>query len=148
MTAELLTYGPEDLETIGVTWNFAMLPAGQVANTRRSDDPLPFILVEYLDGKECMEGSYVDDVISIYYLSAKNNGDAASIRASIDGMSDVHQRMLLLGRYLEDVVLPNGQAASIDYCDVFSRPKWAPYGDDQILRRVGQYRLGLSYAKL
>jgi hypothetical protein len=148
VTAELLDVGPEDVETIVVTWLSGMLPAGQVANTRRSGDPLPFILVEYIDGKECVEESQVDDVVAVYRLDQKLNGDASAIRASRDGMSDVHTRMLQLARYLENIELPNGHAATVDYCDVFSRPKWSPYGDDQILRRVGEYRLGLSYAQL
>lgn len=147
MTAEVLDEGVDDDVAVGISWLKDLLPAGQVAETRRAGDDLPFIWVEHMDGTECIEESYADDVIVVNYLAARGNGDATALRVAREGAAEVHQRMLLLARYLEDVPLAGGRIASIDYCDVFTRPRWEPYGDDQILRKVGRYRLGLGYAK-
>ena len=153
MTVELLDYGPEDVVTIGVSWLTPMLElptftGGQVSNTRRAGDPLPFIHVNSIAGEESVEESDTDEVLSIHTLFRKGNGEASAILAFQDGWRAVHQRMLLLSQFLEDIALPGGRIATVDYCSVFSRPRTEEYGDDLILRKVGRYRIGLSYAKL
>lgn len=148
MTADLLDYGPDDIETIVISHLKPLSMAGGVTNIRRSGDPLPSILVNHIDGTECEEESVVDEVVSIHTLFPRANGDATAVRAFRDGAIRTHQRMLLLARDLVDVPLPGGRFADIEYVKVFSRPRTEPYGDDQILRKVGRYRIGLSYAKM
>lgn len=144
MSIEILDEGLEDGQIIAIAWLKDMFP-GRVRNTRKPDDPLPFVLVEHLSTTENVEESTGVALVSIHTLSDKALGySAASGHAT-----DIHQRMLLLGRYLEDVPLSGGRMASIDFVDVAMYPKWEQYGDGtQILQKIGRYRIGLSYAKL
>jgi hypothetical protein len=148
VTAELLDVGPDDVETVCVSWLKPLQADGQVAHIRPLGAPLPFVLVHALPGNECVEEGTVDELVSIHTLCDKGDGSAAAIRAARDEADRTHRRMLLLATYLEDVPLPGGRTASIDYVDVSGRPAWKEYGDDQILRKVGTYRIGLSYAKM
>ena len=138
MTAELLNEAPDDAEEVVIAW---LTPLRRTAQTRRSGEPLPFTLVSHIAGEECPEEFYADDVVSVHTLCDKALGEDAAK----DEAEATHRRMLLLARYLPDVVLTDGRIATLDYVDVFARPRWEPYGDDQILRKVGRYRLGLSY---
>lgn len=147
MSVELLDEGVEDSVAICVSWLKDLEP-GRVSNKRIPGAPLPAIWVVYIDGTENVEESTAEDLVSIHYLASKGDGGATAFRVAEAGARNVHQRMLLLGRYLEDVPLPGGRVANMDFCDVAKRPSWEEYGDEQILRKVGRYRIGLSYAKL
>lgn len=144
MTAELLDEDVDDAETVFVSWLSPLYAAGHVANRRLSGDPLPFVIVNHLDSNECQEESISDALVSVHILTHKAAGDVASR----DEANKVHRRLLLLARYLEDVDLAGGRKATIDFLDAPNRPKREDYGDEQILRRVGRYNLGLSYAKV
>lgn len=144
MTAEILTEAAEDVETVLVSWLRPLYPDGHVSNDRRSGDPLPYVLVHHLDSNEDICTSSVDALVSIHVLTHKAAGEVSSR----DEMDTVHRRLLLLGRYLEDVALIGGRNATIDYFDVSSSPKREEYGDEMILRRVGRYNLGLSYVEV
>ena len=143
MSVELLEEGPDDGETVAISWLSGLHPAGHVANTRRSGGPLPFILVNGLGGTENVEESYFNELVSIHVLTHKTAGEIDS-RDETDRM---HRRMLLLARYLEDVDLADGRKATIAFVKVAMHPRREPYGDDQILRRVGRYEIGLDYAE-
>ena len=147
MTAELLDEGPDDVEVIVVQHLWDLLPEGQVSHSRLAGDPLPFIYVNHLGGEECDEESTVDELVSIHTLYPKGLGQSGK-KAAAEAAAVTHRRMLLLARYLVDVPLPSGRNADIDYCDVAMRPRWEEYGDPNILRKVGRYRIGLSYVKL
>lgn len=135
---EVLGEAPDDAEEVIIAW---LQPLRRSAQTRVSGDPLPFTLITHITGTEDLDCFYADDVVSVHTLCDKKFGvDSAKEEADA-----THRRMLLLGRYLPDVVLTDGRTATIDYCDVFERPHWVPYGDDQILRKVGRYKIGLSY---
>ena len=144
MSAELLGEAPDDSETIIVSWLKDLYPPGHVSTDRRSGAPLPFILVNHLDSTENVEESYSEALVSVHVLTHRSAGNVSS-RDETDKM---HRRMLLLARYLEDVDLADGRVATIDHVYVAKHPSRQPYGDDQILRRVGRYNLGLSYAKV
>lgn len=146
MTAELLDEDVDDAEEVFISWLTPLYDTpSHVANTRRSGvDPLPFVLVNHLDSNENVEEFTVDALVSVHILTHKSAGEVASS----DEASRVHRRILLLARYLENVDLAGGRTATIDFVKVFKRPKREPYGDDQILRRLGRYNLGLSYAKV
>lgn len=145
MTAELLDEDVDDAETVFVSWLTPLYDTpSHVANTRRSGDPLPFVLVNHLDSNESVEESTSDALVSVHILTHKSAGEVASR----DEADRVHRRILLLARYLEDVDLAGGRTATIDFVSVFKRPRREPYGDDQILRRLGRYTIGLSYARI
>ena len=145
-SVEILDEGPDDVETVVISWLRPLLPNGQIANGRLPDDPLPFIGVNHLTGEECVEESYVDELVSVHVLADRGLGNSGNL-ACASLMSGVHRRMLLLARYLEPVVV-DGRPADIEYVDVHMRPRWEPYGDEQILRKLARYRVGLAYAKL
>lgn len=144
MGTEILDEGLEDGQIIAIAWLKDMQP-GRVRNTRDPDDPLPFILVEHLSTTENVEESTGEALVSVHTLCDKGLGYSAANGHA----TRTHQRMVLLSRYLEDVPLSGGRTATIDFVDVAMHPKWELYGDGtQILRKVGRYRIGLSYAKL
>lgn len=144
MTTELLDEAPDDPETVVISWLAPNLATGSVANNRRSGAPLPFYLVTHLDSNEYVEESTSDALVSVHVLTHKSAGEVES-RDEADRM---HRRMLLLARYLEDVDLAGGRKASVESVSVAKSPKREEYGDELILRRVGRYSLGLSYAKV
>lgn len=131
MTAELLSEGPEDIETLVVNW---LQPLRRTANTRRSGDPLPMCVVQGTGGTENVEESSADPVVSVHTLVRKSLGEDNAR----DEKDKTHKRMLLLARYLEDY--------DLDYVKVFEVQKRVPYGDDQIIQYVGRYQFGQSYS--
>jgi hypothetical protein len=143
---DVLDEGPAAAEGVVIAWLRPLLPDGQVANTRQSGDPLPFVLVNHLDGNESIEESSVDDLVSVHCLYRKGLG-AFEKQAADDFASRVHRRILKLGRELDPIEFGD-VSVDIDFLEVASRPRWEAYGDDQILRKVGRYRIGLAYAKL
>lgn len=141
---ELLDEDVDDDETIAVAWLTPNLATGHVANTRRSGDPLPFYLVTHLSSTDSVEESTSNCLFSVHVLTHKTAGE----QASRDEAGRMHRRMLLLARHLEEVPLAGGRKATIDYVDVAERPRRVEYGDELILRRVGRYRIGLSFAEV
>jgi hypothetical protein len=141
---ELHTETADDAETVVVSWLKPLLAEGHVANARRSGAPLPYYLVTHLDSTENVDESTAEALVSVHVLTHKAAGEVAS-RDEADRM---HRRMLLLARYLDDVELADGRVATIDFVNVAKSPSREEYGDDTILRRVGRYSLGLSYAEV
>lgn len=139
MTVELLGEAPDDVETVVVAW---LSPLRRTSSSRRAGDVLPFTLVTHIAGNENVDGSTADPVVSVHTLCDKSLGYVAAR----DEADRTHRRMLQLARYLEDVELANNRLATIDYVSVSEQPRWVDYGDDQILRKVGRYTIGLSYA--
>jgi len=133
---EVLDEAPDDPEEVFIAW---LKPLRRTANTRRSGDPLPFTLVCHIAGEE-IDG-YADAVVSVHTMCNKALGeDAAKDEAEL-----THRRIMLQARYLEDIVLSDGRIATVDYVNVFEMPHWVEYGDDQILQKIGRYRIGLAY---
>lgn len=144
MSVELLDEAPDDAETVLVSWLKPLYTDGHVANRREAGGPLPFILVTHLDSNECVEESYADALLSVHVLTHKAAGETGSR----DETLRMHKRMLQLARYLDDINLTGGRKATVESVSVFKSPRREEYGDDQILRRVGRYTLGLSYAQV
>ena len=136
---ELLYEGVDDIETVVISW---LTPLRRCSNTRRSGDVLPFTVVTHIAGEENVDESYADPVVSVHTLCDRalgwlRLGMRRTQRTARCCSWPAIWRMCDLG---------GGRMASIDYVKVFSMPKWEPYGDDQILRKVGRYQIGLSYA--
>lgn len=144
MTVEILDEDVDDDEAVAISWLKGLLPTGNVANTRRSGAPLPFYLVNHLSSNDSVEESYSDTLLSVHVLTHKSAGDLENRNEA----NRMHQRMLLLARYLEDVELPGGRTATICFVDVAERPARRDYGDENILRRTARYNFGLDFAKV
>lgn len=136
----------DPVEDIVISWLAPLLPIGQVADARIPGENLPFILVVHLDGDEDVDCSAVDDLVSIHCLYPKGLGQA-NRKACSDFSRIVHRRMLKLARELEPSDV-DGRPVAVDYVKVFARFKFVEYGDEQILRMVGRYRIGQSYANI
>jgi len=131
---EILDVGPGDTETLVVGW---LAQVYRCANMRRAGDPLPFLLVQQIAGKENLEESTSDSVVQVDTLCEKNLGEDAAR----DKKDEVHRRMLLLGRYLET----NG---TVDFMKIFESPRREPYGNDQIIRYAARYQFGQTYDEI
>lgn len=141
---ELLDEGTADEELAVIAHLKGLLPPGHVANERKPGGPLPFILVHGLPGQEDTDCSDIDALVSVHTLVHKSEGRVTAI----DICDQTHRAMLYVARFLPSVELANGRFAEFDYVKVNTRPHWEEYGDDQILRKVARYQLGLSYAKV
>lgn len=128
---EVLDVGPFDAETLTVQWMLQQYPT---ANTRRPGDPLPFIIVEQVAGKESVDESTSDPVVQLMILCDKKNGEDAAR----DIKDRAHRRMLLLGRSLE-------ADATIDWMRVFESPRRMKYQSDNVIAYVARYQFGLTY---
>ena len=144
MTAEILDEYVDDDEAILLAWLKDLQPEGHMGVTRKPGGPLPYYLINHLDANESVDESTVDTLISVHVLTHKSAGQVANR----DEADTVHNRILLLARYLEDVSLPGGRTATIDYVNVAMPPKREDYGDEQILRRISRYNFGFTRAKV
>lgn len=144
MTIELLDEGATDAEEFVIAW---LQPLARSASMRRVDDPLPFRLVNQVMGADdpyCGKDTAVVSVHTLCDATIDNAEDLAAQEAD-----KTHRRMLYLARYPDtDVVLSDGRLANLDYMDVVQKPIWVYYDNIQILRKVGRYRIGLSYVAL
>src|SRR5512139_1482873 len=128
---EILDVGPEDAETLVVRW---LAQLYRTANTRRPGDPLPFLLVQQVAGREDIEESTADLVVQVDILCDKAVGEDAAR----DVKNRTHQRMLLLGRYLET-------EGTVDGMKVFESPCRFAYENDKVIRYTARYLFGLTY---
>jgi len=150
LTAELSDEIVTDPETAVIAYLAPLHPhvpgsaKQSVANFRESGWPLPFILVKELPGQENVDESDVDALVSVHTLVHK----AAGRSALRDEADRTHRRMLWIAQTLPTVLIPGVGYAEFDYVRVVSRPHPEDYGDEQILRKVGRYGIGLSYAKV
>jgi hypothetical protein len=137
-TVELLYVRPEDAEEMVIAW---LAPLRRSGAEFRVGDPLPFTLVTMIAGREDPYLETAEPVVSVHTLCDRSLGH----EAAKDETELTHRRMLLLGRHLETITLTDGRQVDIDYMQVFASPIWVDYQDVSILRKVGRYRLGLSY---
>jgi hypothetical protein len=136
---DLLDEAPDDIEEALVSW---LTPVNRAAISRRTGDPLPFILIRHLDGSEKVDEGIADHIVTIRTLCARSGGEVAARNESLR----THRAMLELARYLPEVSLSGGRIATIDYLKVTESPRWMAYEDDQILCKLARYQIGLSYA--
>ena len=147
MTAELLNEGAEDSVTVAIAHLLPLDPVNKaVSDMRRAGDVLPFRLVTHLQTTESIEESYADCLVSIHTMCDKNlGGKDMGYVAARDEEDRTHRRMLLLGRFNIDVPLAGGRFATVESVTPVARSGWMPYGDDQIIQKIGRYSIGLSY---
>lgn len=137
MPIDLLNEAAEDAEELIVAWLTPLRRSGAI---RHSGDPLPFTLVTHIAGSESVDEGLADPVVSVHTLCDKNLGeDAALAECKL-----THRRMLDLGRNLRDITLTDSRIANVDYLEVVESPIWVYYSD-LVLRKVGRYRIGLSF---
>jgi hypothetical protein len=129
---------PDDAEELVIAW---MQPVRPSAMERLTTDPLPFTLVTHIAGTEDTDMSTAEPVVSVHTLCDRNLG----LVAAKNECKTTHSRMLRLAKHIDGIVLTSGRTAYVDYVDVTESPRWEPYGDDQILQKIGRYALGLTF---
>lgn len=133
---DLYDQAPDDAEEVIIAW---LKPLGRTAINRKTNDPLPFRVVRRVAGDEDEIQFSDNPVVSVHTFGASEQQTKDETRLT-------HRRMLLLARNpLEDIVLPGGRIANVEYLNVFESPTWSDYGDDNIFRKVARYQFGLSF---
>lgn len=141
---ELLDAAAEDVEELVVAW---LTPLGRTSVTRKTGDTLPFRLVTHIAGSEDPDMELASPIVSVHTLCERNTDGVPDTgwESARDEAKLTHRRMLELGRYRDTIALSDGREAAIDFLTVTESPRWEPFGDEQILRKVGRYQIGLSY---
>lgn len=138
MTA--LGESPDDVEEALVSYLSGLR---RTAITRKTDDPLPMILVRHIGGGEDAEAGFADPLVSVRTLCDKSLGEVAASAAC----RLTHEWMLHLANHQDDIPVSGGRIVNFDYVTVVESPHWVKYEDDQILCKLGRYGIGLSYSR-
>mgnify|MGYP003531487768 FL=1 len=124
-----------DSEDFVVSW---LQVQARASTERDTDDELPFAVVTRIAGVDDPDGGSSEDSVQVEWFD--RGASAASFTARRG-----HRRMMLLAREQTDVTLSDDTVASIDYLKTTMRPTRMPYADEQIIRYVARYRIGLSF---
>lgn len=135
MPADLLSETAPDAEDFVVQWLLPLYPA---ATERTTGDALPFCVVARISGPDDPDEGLDQPVVQVDTFGV--GAAAASLAAK-----DVHRRMLYLAKHSADVTMSDSSLANADWVETLLKPFRMPYQDDQIVRYVARYQLGLSY---
>lgn len=141
MPAELLDEDAPDVEDFVACW---LAPLLRTATERRTDDELPFCQVARISGADDEHAGVDEPVVQLDIFDHARNGLAAVQNAKLTAR-DVHRRMMLLARENTTVILSTGQPANADHVRTALKPFRMAYANDQVVRYVARYELGLSY---
>jgi hypothetical protein len=128
----------DDIEEMIVAY---LTPVRRSSSIRLPGDPLPFTLVTHVGGGECEEESSATPIVSIHTMCDKLLG----MTNAKNECRLTHQRMLHLARHIDDIPIPSGRIADVEWVECIEIPHWQPYGDDAIVQKVGRYQIGLSF---
>jgi hypothetical protein len=138
VTVYLADQWAEDAEEVVIAW---LTPLRRSALERLSTDVLPFTLVAHVAGSENIDEGTAAPIVSVHTLVSRSVG-----RTGLKNESrTTHQRMLRLATHCDTITLVDGRKVGVDYVDVVESPIVVSYDDDQILRKVGRYEIGLTY---
>lgn len=144
MTVELAAYAPEDLGTLIVAHLLPLRADPTVLRSadieRKPGDPLPFRLVTTIPGSQSVNQGIADELVSVHTLCDKTLG-AARARDECDR---THRRMLYL--LTDPRIVVGSRTVAVQYIEIppGQSPSWQFYSDN-ILQKVGTYRVGLPY---
>jgi len=141
MPAELLDSDSPDVEDFAVSW---LAPLLRTSVERKTDDTMPFCVVARISGADDPDLGTDEPVVQLDIFDHARNGLLAAQNAAKTAR-DVHRRMTLLARELTNVTLSDGSVANADYVTTVLRPFRMAYANDQVVRYVARYQLGLSY---
>ena len=141
MPAELLDEDAPDVEDFLCCW---LAPLLRTATERRTDDDLPFCQVARISGADDEHTGVDEPVIQLDIFDRARNGLAAVQNAKLTAR-DVHRRMMLLARENATVALSTGQLVNADHIGTVIKPFRMAYDNDQVVRYVARYQVGLSY---
>lgn len=128
----------EDGEELLIAWLSPLLRTGA---ERKAGDVLPYCLVNQVGGTENIEEGTAAPLLSVHVFTARplgRNNMKLQARA-------VHARMIRLGQHCDFITLTDGRQVGVDYVEVAEKMIDVDYQNDQILRKVGRYEIGLTY---
>lgn len=108
-------------------------PATNVSTVMPTTPPLPFYLVNRLDGGDDMVTDYA--TVSIHAFNSTRTGASDAARTMNQIMKGLTAQV--------PVQMSDGSFVSIDYLDVIETPAWRFYEDTQIWRYCGRYHIDL-----
>jgi hypothetical protein len=129
---------PDDAEEVLIAW---LSQLRRTSNFRVAGDVLPFTLVAHVAGTENMEEGTAAPVCSAHTFTDKSLGRN---NMTIESKA-THNAMLRLGMHCDIITLSDGRKVGVDYVEVIESPLYMPYLDEQVLRKVGRYEIGLTY---
>lgn len=141
MPADLLGEAPPDVEDFVCAW---LAPLLRTAVERKTDDELPFCQVARISGLDD-EHTGVDEPVVQLDIFDHARGGLLGVQNAATTARDVHRRMMLLSRENTTVTLSTGQQANADHVITILKPFRMAYTNDQVVRYVARYQLGLSY---
>ena len=141
MTADLLDENAPDAEDFLCAW---LAPLLRTATERKTDDEMPFCQVARISGEDDQHTGVDTEVLQLDIFDTARAGLLAAQNAATTARN-VHRRMTLLGRELTTVTLSDGTTANADYVETVIKPFRMAYANDQVVRYVARYQLGLSY---
>lgn len=131
----LLEVAAPDVQRVVCAW---LRPLGRAATQRLAGDPLPFRLVNRVAGfDDHIEGIDVA-VVSVHTF--------ASDATATDEKNLTDDAMTYLARHpYTNIVLPGGVTANVNYCETVEKSCHQDYGDPNLVRYVGRWRIGLDF---
>lgn len=144
---ELYSEAAPDSDDFLINWLQPLLPA---ALERDTDEELPFAVVQLIVGTDDPDEGSCDDIVQIdLFVGADTSGPSspeklAPAQAKM-WAKKVHRRINFLRQNQDPVVLSDGTIIGPDFVRVTQRFRREPYKDDNIVRLVGRYRIGLSF---
>lgn len=141
MTVDLLDRDAPDSEDFMVCW---LQPLMRAATERRTDDPLPFAVVQCISAVDDPDTGVDDEIVQVDFLDEARGGLPAAAAAKQTALRG-HRRITRCSRYVDPVLMSDGSTAFADYLDTVMRPVRMEYPNDQVVRYVARYRIGLSY---
>lgn len=134
MTVPMLDEAAPDAEDFVVCWLQPLLRAA----VERDTDELPYAGVQVVVDESDPDAGTDDLVVQVDILDR-------GVAAAKSTANKVNRRMELLFRECSDVVMSDGRTANPDFGRTLRKPIREPYADEQIVRYVARYALGLSY---
>lgn len=135
MTVESLAEDAPDVEDFIVCW---LQPAIRAAMQREADDPLPFCVVAGVTAIDDVDAGFNASVVQLDVF-------ARGIPATKAAVKTVRRRMNQLARHLDNVTMSDNSIASANYVQNQIDFERMDYADDQIVRYVARYGVGLSF---
>lgn len=141
MTVDLLSEEAPDAEEFFVSW---LQPLLRAATEHKTTDSYPFAVVQYISGADDECTGVEDGVVQVDFFDTARDGMVAAQAAKMTARQG-HRRIMFLAKHIADVELSDGSVANCDYIETSLKPIRMDYADEQVVRYVARYQVGLSY---
>lgn len=134
---ELLQVAAPSVERVVCAW---LRPLGRAGTWRLAGDVLPFRLVNRVAGADDPTQGIDIPILSVHTFAIRDE--------ALDESILTHQRMMYLARFpFTDIELPSSEIVNVNYLECVEKPIQIDYGDPNLLRYVGRYRIGVDFVE-